>query len=319
MLYEELLEDVQIIKENHIEKFICCCEAAGEGRVAKAQPHMAAAGIRDRSNHFLIVMDRGEINGIINNDEVHFKAPVIINIDSGANLVELNYSRSFHAYFVGIEFQLLLDIFRNRNPFPSPFRVRFRISEGFHDIEGAKMKIMLQDCRNLLGALGNKTHRFVEELNYAQMYILLTDFADIVWSKVQGEGPSHAVRQSRSEAIMLEFLECLAKNIEKDTSVEFFAGALCISKQYLSAVVRKQSGMAISKLISTFRYEHAMRLVMDPDYSIKEIADRCGFPDQATFGKFFRRHNGMSPAKYRRQLKNSLLTKRQAPVSEQRP
>lgn len=36
--------------------------------------------------------------------------------------------------------------------------------------------------------------------------------------------------------------------------------------------------------------------------SIKEIADRMGFPDQSTFGRYFRHREGCSPSEYRSKL-----------------
>ena len=33
--------------------------------------------------------------------------------------------------------------------------------------------------------------------------------------------------------------------------------------------------------------------------SLKEIADRYNFPDQSFFGRYFKKHTGMSPKEYR--------------------
>lgn len=303
-MYGEFLETAQIVKENHIDQFIQCCEAAGAGHVTNPGDG------KGRNDHFLMVIDRGEVTGTINNAPIRFRGGSLFNIDVNAKVEELSYSKNFHAFVVGVHFHLLHDIFRNRNPFPSPLRIRFSASEVFRDLDAKKIRILGGDCRNLIGSLGNKEHLFAEELNYAQLYILLTDLADIVWGKLKGEKPDHNIKQSRSDTIMLSFIESMSRNIEKEHSVGFYAADLCISRQYLSAVVRKNAGMSINKIISAFRYERAMKYINNPEYSIKQIADRMSFPDQATFGKFFRSHNGMSPSKYRRQMKTSLLTNR---------
>ena len=38
----------------------------------------------------------------------------------------------------------------------------------------------------------------------------------------------------------------------------------------------------------------------NPDLSIQEISEILSFADQSTFGKFFKRHSGVSPANYRK-------------------
>ncbi len=100
----------------------------------------------------------------------------------------------------------------------------------------------------------------------------------------------------------------MGKNVEKETGVEFYAARQFISKQYLSAVVRKKSGLSISRLIAAFRNEKAMKYILDPALSIKQAAVAMHFPDEASFCKFFRKHNGTTPAAYRKHLRTTLLT-----------
>ena len=47
---------------------------------------------------------------------------------------------------------------------------------------------------------------------------------------------------------------------------------------------------------------HIEKMLRDTELSIKEIADRLSFPDQSTFGKFFKKHFGESPLGYRSKI-----------------
>ncbi|MBQ2133511.1 MAG: helix-turn-helix domain-containing protein [Bacteroidales bacterium] len=40
-------------------------------------------------------------------------------------------------------------------------------------------------------------------------------------------------------------------------------------------------------------------LLRTPQLTIKEITDKLKFADQSSFGKFFKKHTGISPKKYR--------------------
>jgi AraC-like DNA-binding protein len=48
--------------------------------------------------------------------------------------------------------------------------------------------------------------------------------------------------------------------------------------------------------------------------TIQQIAEMMSFSDQSSFGKFFKKHTGMSPLKYRQNLRKTLLTLRPAEI-----
>ena len=122
-----------------------------------------------------------------------------------------------------------------------------------------------------------------------------------------------------SDVLMREFVKLLIENIEKETGVSFYAEKLCISKQYLSLIVKDKTRVPVSTIISSLRVDRASRLLRDPDLSIQQIASRLSFSDQSSFGKFFRKHTGMSPLKYRSSLRKTLLSLRPEPSGGKLP
>ena len=114
----------------------------------------------------------------------------------------------------------------------------------------------------------------------------------------------------RADGILKEFAEVLTKNIRKETSVGFYAEKLCISKQYLSLIIKEKTHVPISTVIASMRMEVAARMLRDPEMTIQQIAAELSFADQSSFGKFFKKHTGMSPLKYRQNLRKTLLTLR---------
>ena len=203
------------------------------------------------------------------------------------------------------------DIFRNRNPFPLDFRFRIDHGIGGEIIEKEDINVLKRDISNMIMSLSNKDHLFAEEINYAYFYILLTDMADMMWKRYGKGKPSHHTEMSRSDGIMKEFAELLVKHIHKETSVEFYAEKLCISKQYLSLIVKEKTRVTIGTIISAMRAEAAARLLRDPEKTIQQIAEELSFADQSSFGKFFKKQTGLSPLKYRQTLRKTLLTLRQ--------
>ena len=135
--------------------------------------------------------------------------------------------------------------------------------------------------------------------------------ADMIWKRYGKGVPSHHTEMSRSDEIMKDFAELLVKHVHKETSVEFYAEKLCISKQYLSLIVKDKTRVTIGTIISAMRAEAAARLLRDPKNTIQQVAEELSFADQSSFGKFFKKHSGLSPLKYRQNLRKTLLTLRQ--------
>ena len=81
--------------------------------------------------------------------------------------------------------------------------------------------------------------------------------------------------------------------------VTFYADKLCVTSDYLSKVVREYDGQSAAKWIINAVITEAKILLREPDKTINQIARESNFPDQSTFGKFFKRNTGLSPLEYK--------------------
>jgi AraC-like DNA-binding protein len=78
------------------------------------------------------------------------------------------------------------------------------------------------------------------------------------------------------------------------------AGVAGVHPVHLSREFHRHYGMTIGEFIRTRRVEHASELLSKSNLSLAEIASACGFSDQSHFCALFKKHSGMTPAKYRR-------------------
>jgi AraC-like DNA-binding protein len=134
--------------------------------------------------------------------------------------------------------------------------------------------------------------------------------ADMMWRRYGKGEPSHHMDVKRSESIIKEFFSLLQNHIKEETELDFYAERLCISKKYLSLIVKDKTNVPAGKVIATIRAELAAEMLRDPEKSIQQIALELSFSDQSSFGKFFRKHAGISPLRYRQSLRKTLLTLR---------
>jgi AraC family transcriptional regulator len=57
-------------------------------------------------------------------------------------------------------------------------------------------------------------------------------------------------------------------------------------------------GISPYQYMMQLRLKYSLRLMLEENYSLTDIASLCGFPDLFTFSKAFKREYGMSPSKY---------------------
>lgn len=293
-----------VTRVGYIDEYIFACEIKGEDHIRYSKP-------RKPKYHLVIIVLDGNIEIIINGEKFSFSRNSYINLPTWSDIYEIRYDKDFHAMATATDKSIVEDIFQNRNPFPPDFRFRIDHGIGGEIIDMEDISVLKRDISNMITSLSDKDHLFAEEINYAYFYILLTDMADMMWKRYGKGRPSHHTDMTRYDGIMKDFADLLVKHIHKHTSVEFYAAKLCISKQYLSLIVKEKTRVTVGTIIASMRAEAAARLLRDPDMTIQQIAEELSFADQSSFGKFFKKHSGVSPLKYRQNLRKTLLTLRQ--------
>lgn len=98
-----------------------------------------------------------------------------------------------------------------------------------------------------------------------------------------------------AQNIFCRFTSLLEQTPVKNRPVSWWASRVSVSAKYLSAVCREVEGKSARTLIAESVIQEAIRLLQNPNLTIKEISDRLGFVNQSHFGTFFKRHTGHSP------------------------
>ena len=94
------------------------------------------------------------------------------------------------------------------------------------------------------------------------------------------------------------------------TSARRLARECNYSADHLSVLVKKATGLSLKSFIDHEILLKAERLLANTDFSIGEIADKLGFPDQYAFSHFFRNNSGTSPTAYRKSLGDAYFPER---------
>lgn len=296
----KIISNEQIVRLNKTEDLLYVCELKGP-YTRKSEENETPAF------HYIILTQRGSIGYILNGQKGEVIQGSVLNIPPWTNIAYLKYSADFMGMLVSVNNRMMVDIVRNRNPFPKYFGFKMRYMTHI-SLSAKESRAIALDIKSLYGCLGNHGHFFLHELTYAHFYILLIDLADTVWKRF-GEGkPLNKVETSRKEKLFNDLIAAIHENIYNETTTGFYADKLCISKQYLALIVKDMIHIPVGQLISHIRYETAARLLTGTSMTIQQISDRMSFSDQSSFGKFFKRQGGQSPMEYRKSLRKNLLT-----------
>jgi AraC-like DNA-binding protein len=110
-----------------------------------------------------------------------------------------------------------------------------------------------------------------------------------------------AVAHSRGEQLVDSFLKLVQMHCSQERQLDFYAQELCISSKYLAATVKTVTSKTAGDWIEDYVMLEAKAMLTNTDMTISQISDHLHFPDTSTFGKYFRRHTGLSPKEFKKQ------------------
>ena len=86
---------------------------------------------------------------------------------------------------------------------------------------------------------------------------------------------------------------------EPNIMISDIAHAVNTNEKYLQRLFKEEMGMSIYKYISKLRFDAALSLLTNSNYSISMISEYVGFNDVRTFSEAFKKRFGKSPVNYR--------------------
>lgn len=81
-----------------------------------------------------------------------------------------------------------------------------------------------------------------------------------------------------------------------------YASRQGIQEAELNRILKEETGRTASAWIAIARMSLAKRYLKDESLSMSEVCERVGLDDQSYFARFFRKQEGVSPSKYRKDI-----------------
>lgn len=109
-------------------------------------------------------------------------------------------------------------------------------------------------------------------------------------------------RKKSSEILCDQVMYIIEKEYQDPgMSLVSVSNKISVSPNYLSALMKKQTGKSFVDLLTKKRLETAKKLLLSTSMKIREITEKCGYNDQHYFSYCFKKYFGISPNLLRQQ------------------
>lgn len=224
-----------------------------------------------------------------------------ITVTSPGTIINMHpmVSRDWRCYLLVVSADFMQDInfdlnvlsqMPNRGAFNNPVQ---RI--GDEDMEGIRRYFDLLHLNSEAG----RDPAYARPIARCLIAALIYNIIEVVRRSlpaVADEGP----KNSRRLTYVRSFMSLVHEHHRHERSVAFYAGRLFISPKYLSLIIKEHTGHSAAQIIDNLVILEAKNLLRYSGKNIQQVAYELNFPNQSSFGKYFKHLTGMSPTEYQR-------------------
>ena len=91
-------------------------------------------------------------------------------------------------------------------------------------------------------------------------------------------------------------MRLIYENSDRDIEVVDLARQIGLNPSYFGTLFHQVTGHTVKDYLNRIRTDHAENLLASGEFSVKEVANRCGFEDHFYFSKVFKRYKGIPPS-----------------------
>ncbi|MBQ6574205.1 MAG: AraC family transcriptional regulator [Bacteroidales bacterium] len=248
----------------------------------------------ERMMGFMFIV-AGEVEMSIDYANYTFRENHWVEFRPTAEVRLIRYSENFSACIIMASESFILDTLLDKKPIPVSHFVD--VSESPHlEITDDELEALKHSADRILYYM-RREHHFKKDMLHNTFYNFILEASNIFRSR---DGVRKQLQNlSRKESIIRDFLMLVDQHAMKEHNPSFYSSKLCISTQYLSIILKETTGHTANYWIAKKIIAQAKILLRTPNVTIKEITGTLNFADQSSFGKFFKKHTGISPKKYR--------------------
>lgn len=237
-----------------------------------------------------IICMKGTMKGVINMTPYTSQSPCLVIILPGQILQYEYFSEDFSGLFIvmskrfteRLNIQEKLPLFLSIHDNPSTILTDIELDaivKYYHLLQSA---VRIKDNPNRMEIVKHLTMALFYRFGY------------------QHHKTSDDDKKSKQDILVGNFIDLIRTHYKEQRGAEFYADKLCLTPKYLSKVIKENSGKSANDWIDDYVVLEAKALLKSTNMTIQQISDELNFPSQSFFGKYFKRHVGVSPKEYKK-------------------
>lgn len=246
-------------------------------------------------NYHLILLTSGKMTVDINFRVFRMQPHSSIHISGGEMIRITDTSKDISGYHIVFSPEFQTEIRTTRK---SPISIQLKKEFPYQEFTPNEYDFLLTSIERTIIYINNTSHCYQSIVVKNEIHSLLLNISN-KRRQVYGCTIDNANHQ---EMIRERFRNLVESHSSEQHSVSWYADVLRISPDYLSKIIREYDGTSARVWIINAIISKARFLMHQSDLSIKEISGKLNFPDQSSFGRFFKSNTGQSPKEYRKEL-----------------
>ena len=246
----------------------------------------------------LILVLSGEIYIEMNYQNHTLEKNMVVQLTEDDILLNISHSTDFTGYLVRISSELRSEIKGRAVEARLQKASRLKRAYPIQKLNDREFKRVVGRICSMQSYISDETHLYRSLIIRNEVLSL---FLDLDNSRANKYG-DREIELSHAELLRERFRELLVEKCRQHRDVGFYAQELCVSGDYLSRIIREHDGGSAIKWITNAVITEAKYMMRQPGKTINEIALEMNFPDQSTFGKFFKKQTGVSPKEYKKSI-----------------
>lgn len=238
-----------------------------------------------------VIVAEGEISCIVDFYSYSLKAPAVALFLPGQIIESIEVDEHFKGYGMAVtkEFTDSLNL-------PVSFQEKLFIKNNhFYTLNHEGLEALVACYAHVASIMKQNGHPYREEVIRHLFSAYYYGFGYYVHN-----AQSQSTVMTGQQEICEKFISLVAENFKCHRNIGFYADRLCVTKKYLSALLKQETGLTALEWIEKYVVLYAKGCLSSTSMTVQEISDELDFPSQSVFGKYFKRVEGMSPKAYRR-------------------
>ena len=144
-----------------------------------------------------------------------------------------------------------------------------------------------------------------ENPNSFNLEMLKLHFSLIMYSLAnytQTQSEKGEFKTSRKEDIAVKFVSLVGQYFRYHRNVQYYADSIFVTRTHLTRTIKDVFNKNPKQIIEEKLIAEIKVFLMKKEFSIAEVMREFAFDDQPAFSKFFKKHTGVSPNFYRKEM-----------------